>query len=200
MTDADILSLSNFAGLGATVILSFNFLLGMLLATGYKRSTVWKKLPLRLRQLNVNDLHNWTAYLALALAVLHPLFLLFAPSFKFGIGDILFPIHAPHQKWIVALGTVSLLALIVVILTTQKIIKQLMGFRAWKTIHLISYGMAILFVAHGLMMDPDLKNRSIDFFDGEKLLSVFCGLLLIAAGIFRYRFHLQNKKRPHLAC
>jgi len=199
MTDVDILSLSNFSGLAATVTLSFNFLLGMLLATGYKRSTVWKKLPIRLRQLDVNNLHNWTAYLALALAVLHPLFLPFAPSLKFGMGDIVFPIHAPHQKWIVALGTVSLAALIMVILTTQKIIKQRMGFRIWKTVHLISYGMAILFVAHGLMMDPDLKDRSIDFFDGEKLLSVFCGLLLLAAGIFRYRFHQQNKKRLQLS-
>ncbi|MBS1668066.1 MAG: ferric reductase-like transmembrane domain-containing protein [Bacteroidetes bacterium] len=199
MTDVDILALSNFAGLAATVTLSFNFLLGMLLSTGYKRNTVWKKLPIRLRQLDVNNLHNCTAYLALVLAVLHPLFLLFAPSLKFGIVDIVFPTHAPHQKWIVAMGTVSLAALMTVILTTQKIIKQQIGFRSWKNIHLISYGMAILFVAHGLMMDPDLKDRPVDFFDGEKLLSVFCGLLLFTAGIFRYRLHLQNKKRLGLS-
>ena len=36
------LELSNYAGLIATVVLTFNFLLGMLLATAYKRSIYWK--------------------------------------------------------------------------------------------------------------------------------------------------------------
>ena len=76
--------------------------------------------------------------------------------------------------------------------TTQKVIKRKMSFRAWKNIHLISYGTAILFVFHGIFMDPHLKNSQPDFFDGEKLLLEFCGLLLVVASVKRYMSHLKK--------
>jgi len=194
MNDPDFLELSNDAGLIATAVLTFNFLLGMLLATAYKKHRYWKRLPQRIQQADVNSLHNWTAYVALALAIAHPLLLLFAPSTKFSIIDIIFPVHAPHQKLFVALGTLSMTALIIVIITTQKAIKKRMSFRIWKNLHLISYGTAVLFVVHGVMMDPQLKDRPMDYFDGEKILSELCAAVLIIASIFRYRhFSKMNK-------
>ena len=171
MNDSGFLELSNDAGLIATAVLTFNFLLGMLLATAYKRNRYWKLLPQKMQQADVNSLHNWTAYVALVLAISHPLFLLLAQSTKFSFTDIVFPVHAPHQKLFVAFGTLSMFALIVVIITTQKAVKKKMSFRLWKNIHLISYGTAVLFVVHGVVMDPQLKDRPVDYFDGEKILS-----------------------------
>jgi sulfoxide reductase heme-binding subunit YedZ len=43
-------------------------------------------------------------------------------------------------------------------------------------------------------MDPELKDRPVDFFDGEKVISELCGMLLIIAAIFRYRYHLKMNK------
>jgi len=194
MNDPGFLELSNDAGLIATVVLTFNFLLGMLLATAYKRNHYWKQLPQKIQQADVNSLHNWTAYVALVLAISHPLLLLLAPSTKFSLTDVFFPVHAPHQKLFVAFGTLSLFALIIVIITTQKAIKKKMSFRLWKNIHLISYGTAVLFVVHGVVMDPQLKDRPVDYFDGEKVLSELCALILIAAGIFRYKYFAQKDK------
>jgi DMSO/TMAO reductase YedYZ heme-binding membrane subunit len=194
MNDSGFLELSNDAGLIATVVLTFNFLLGMLLATAYKRNRYWKLLPQKIQQADVNSLHNWTAYVALFLAVSHPLLLLLAPLTKFSFTDIIFPVHAPHQKLFVAFGTLSMLALIVVIITTQKAVKKKMSFRLWKNIHLISYGTAVLFVVHGVLMDPQLKDRPVDYFDGEKILSELCALILIAAGIFRYKHFVQKNR------
>jgi sulfoxide reductase heme-binding subunit YedZ len=191
MKDSDLLELSNDAGLVATVVLTFNFMLGMMLATAYKKNGYWQKLPQRIRQADINNLHNWTAYVALILVVIHPVLLLFAPSTKFTFIDIIFPLHAPSQKIFVAMGTLSLFALILVIVTTQKKLKRRMSFRAWKNIHLISYATAILFVVHGVFMDQQLKNRPADFFDGEKLLSEICGVLLVVATVFRYRYHTK---------
>ena len=194
MNNPGFLELSNDAGLIATVVLTFNFLLGMLLATAYKRNRYWKLLPQKIQQADVNSLHNWTAYVALVLAVSHPLLLLFAPSTKFSVTDIVFPVHAPHQKLFVAFGTLSLLALIIVIITTQKAVKKKMSFRLWKNIHLISYCTAILFVVHGVVMDPQLKDRQVDYFDGEKVLSELCAVILIAGSIFRYKYFAQKDK------
>ena len=187
-----LLELSNYAGLASAVVLTINFFLGMLLATAYRVNRYWKKLPAKFQQLDVNTIHNYTAYIAWGLVLLHVLFLLFDKTSKFTFADVLFPLNAPSQSLIVAFGTLSLYAITVVIITTQKAIKRKMSFRAWKNIHLISYGTAILFVFHGIFMDPHLKNGQPDFFDGEKLLLEFCGLLLIVASVKRYMYYLKK--------
>ena len=67
-----------------------------------------------------------------------------------------------------------------------------MSFRLWKNIHLISYGTAMLFIVHGLIMDPDLKDRPTDWLDGEKLLCELCLAILIGATVLRLKY--QYKK------
>jgi predicted ferric reductase len=194
MNEDALLELSNYAGLASAVVLTINFFLGMLLATAYRANRYWKKLPQNIQRLDINDIHNYTAYIAWGLIVLHVLFLMLDKASKFTFTDVLFPVNAPNQSLIVAFGTLSLYAITVVIITTQKAIKRKMSFRAWKNIHLISYGTAILFVFHGIFMDPHLKNDQPDFFDGEKLLLEFCGLLLIVALVKRYTYYLKKVK------
>ena len=192
MNEDTMLELSNYAGLTSAVVLTVNFFFGMLLATAYRANPYWKKLPQKIQRFDVNDIHNYTAYIAWALVTLHVLFLLLDRTSKFTFIDTIFPINAPGQSLVVSLGTLSFYALTIVIVTTQKIIKRKMTFRAWKNIHLISYGTAVLFVFHGIFMDPHLKNGQPDFFDGEKLLLEFCGLLLIVASVKRYMSYLKK--------
>jgi len=194
MNEDALLELSNYAGLASAVVLTINFFLGMLLATAYRTNLYWKKLPPKIQQMDINDIHNYTAYIAWGLIVLHVLFLLLDKASKFTFIDVIFPLKAPSQNLIVAFGTLSLYAITVVIITTQKVIKRKMSFRAWKNIHLISYVTAILFVFHGIFMDPHLKNDQPDFFDGEKLLLEFCGLFLIVASAKRYMYYLKKNK------
>jgi len=194
MNEDALLEFSNYAGLASAVVLTINFFLGMLLATAYRANRYWKKLPQNMQRLDVNDIHNYTAYIAWGLIVLHVLFLLLDKASKFTFIDVVFPLNAPNQNLFVAFGTVSLYAITVVIITTQKVIKRKMSFRAWKNIHLISYSTAILFVLHGIFMDPHLKNNQPDFIDGEKLLLEFCGILLVVASVIRYRYYLKKVK------
>jgi len=42
-----------------------------------------------------------------------------------------------------------------------------MSFRAWKNVHLVSYGPALLFGVPGVVMNPLLKDRPVDFFDAK---------------------------------
>ena len=85
-------------------------------------------------------------------------------------------------------------ALIIVLISTQKAVKKRMQFRTWKNIHLISYGTALLFIVHGLVMDPQLKDRPLNLFDGEKVVSEGCLLLILIAVILRYQYHLKTKQ------
>ena len=194
MDDISFLDVSAVVGLFAASLLTLNILLGMLLATAYKRSALWKRMPPKIKQLSLNDIHNWTAYVALSLVVLHIVFLLLNTATKFTVVDALLPINAPHQKLEVALGTLAFYALLTAIITTQKGIRKKMGFRLWKNIHLISYGTALLFIIHGILLDPDLKDRPVDWLDGEKLVPEFCGIILIAAVIIRWRYHVKGNK------
>src|ERR1700754_4880563 len=194
-TNSNWLDISSTLGLIATCVLTFNLLLGILLSTAYRRSPLWKKLPPLVKKISLDDLHNWTAYLALGLVLGHVLLLLPDAALKYRLVDILFPLYAPHQGLWTLLGALALYALIVVIVTTQKKIKNRMGFRAWKNIHLISYGTALLFVVHGVFMDPQLKDRPVDWLDGEKLVSELCGIVLLVATIVRYRYYLRRQRR-----
>jgi DMSO/TMAO reductase YedYZ heme-binding membrane subunit len=142
----------------------------------------------------VNDVHNWTAYIALACILIHPALLLLDKENKFKLADLLVPFHAPKQPAMVALGVIALYLILLVIITTQKSIKKLIGFRFWKNIHLISYCTALLTCIHGIFLDPQLKDRVPDYLDGEKLICELCLFLLVAVTIIRYRYYLKKQK------
>jgi sulfoxide reductase heme-binding subunit YedZ len=193
--DTSWLDISSTIGLIATAVLTFNLLLGMLLSSAYRRSPLWKKLPSIVKKVSVDDLHNWTAYIALALVLAHPLLLLPDVTLKYKLTDVLLPIHAPHQPFWTVLGSLALYAVIIVIITTQKKVKRRLGFRTWKNIHIISYGTALLFIVHGVVMDPELKDRPVDWLDGEKILSEICGMVLIVAMVVRWRYYRRTLQR-----
>jgi len=69
-----------------------------------------------------------------------------------------------------------------------------MSFRTWKNIHLISYATLLLFIVHGIVMDPQLKDRPLMLLDAEKVLSELCLIVLVAASILRYKYYIKTKK------
>ncbi len=194
MVDLTYLDVSAGLGLFAAVLLTLNIVLGMLLSTAYKRSPFWQKLPVLIKKINLDEVHRWTGWLVICLVVLHPATLLVNPAYKFTLTDILFPLRAPTQAIFVAMGTVSFYALLLVLFTSLDSIKRSLSFRVWKNIHLISYGTALLFIVHGLLMDPELKNRPVDWLDGEKVLVEACLVVLAVATFLRFRYHIQNRK------
>jgi len=194
MDELSFLDVSAVLGLCAAVLLTINMLLGMLLSTAYKRSPLWQKMPPAIKRLSLNRIHNWSAYVALSLVVLHIVFLLLNKATKFTVTNVLLPLNAPHQKLEVALGTIAWYAIITVIITTQKTVRKKIGFRLWKNLHLISYGTALLFVLHGILLDPELKDRPVDWLDGEKLVPEFCGIVLIIASVIRWRHWRKGRE------
>ena len=187
-----VLDASSFIGLIALVTITLNFLLGMMLSTAYKRSKIWKALPVLVQRMDINAIHNVTAYIALGLILIHPVLLLFDKETKFQISHILLPFNAPHQPWLVAMGVISAYAILIVIITTQKSIKSKLGFRSWKNIHLISYITALLVCFHGIFIDQHLKDQVPDYLDGEKVLCEVCLLVMVVFSLIRFRYHLQK--------
>ena len=193
-----IIDISGALGLTASSILLINMVLGMFLSTGYKKSNRYKKLPEKIKAIDVYQLHNYTSYTALVFTLGHILLIPLDSSSNFTYVNLIMPWTAPHQANILTLGFIALIGLLLLIITTQKVIKQKLGFRTWKNIHLVAYIMALLFAVHGLLMDPLLKDRPVDWLDAEKAFSELLLLAVIVSGYMRYQYHrktvfLKNK-------
>jgi sulfoxide reductase heme-binding subunit YedZ len=179
------IELSSYFGLAAMTLLTLNILIGLVMSVKYNPVRSWPH-----RRINTFKIHNWTAYIALAIAAIHPVIILFSSTAKFTLLDILYPVHAPKQPWINVLGALALYALSFVVLTSY--FRRELGRRTWKTLHFTAYGVAALFFVHGILTDPNLKDAPIDFLDGEKIYVELCLLLVIVAGGYRVRWQFRQ--------
>jgi predicted ferric reductase len=80
------IELSSYFGLAAMTLLTFTILIGLVMAVKYNPVRSWPH-----RRINTFKIHNWTAYIALTIASIHPLIILFSSTAKFTFLDILFP-------------------------------------------------------------------------------------------------------------
>ena len=188
-----MLDLSTYAALGAMGLLTANILLGMLLSTRYNPSTRWPR-----RRINLFAFHNWTGYIALAVAVLHPVLLLFCKKPTFRIIDILFPVGSPAQPLENTLGALALYCLIFVVVTSY--LRGRLGRRRWKAMHYVAYAAALLFFVHGIFTtDPSIEHVGFDPFDAEKVAVELCLLSVVAASSLRVRYALRRVPTKPLA-
>jgi len=174
--------LASFAGLTAMGLLTLNLLLGILVTTNYQPHREWphRKLPVTLFRV-----HNWTAYLAISFAVLHPLLLLLVQQPRFVALDLVMPLWSPGQRLYNILGASTFYLAAFVVITSY--FRPKLRYHPWKRLHWFAYAAGAVMYVHGTLIDPDLKNRPTDFLDGEKVFVELCGLLVIAASVWRLR-------------
>lgn len=181
------IELSATTGLVAMWLLTANLLLGLLLGVRYNPWTHWPH-----RRFNYFEIHNWTGYIALAVAILHPSILLFSADAGFGVGDLLWPLPgAPHQPLWATLGALALYLLAVVVVSSYY--RRRLGRGRWKTLHYVAYFCAALFYVHGIVMDPKLKDRPVNWIDAEKVQVELAMLSVLAASLFRLRHALRRR-------
>ena len=179
------IELSSYFGLAAMTLLTLNLLIGLVMSVKYNPVRNWPH-----RRINTFKIHNWTAYIALTVAAIHPLILLFSSTAKFGLIDIVYPVNAPKQPWINVLGALALYSLAFVVLTSY--FRHDLGRKTWKSLHFTAYGTALLFYIHGILTDPNLKDAPIDYLDGEKVYVELCMLAVLIAVGFRISWQLHQ--------
>ena len=174
------IDVSSLIGLGAVGIFTAQILLGLLLSVGYN--------PLRhfpRRRIKLFTLHNWTGYIALGIAVVHPLILLLSTTDRFRVMDIALPLWSPKQPSVNTLGAIAFYLVAFVVLTSY--FRRLFGHHRWKQLHYVAYAAAAVFYLHGIAADPLLKNRPPDYLDAEKVYVETCALLVIGATVLRFK-------------
>jgi sulfoxide reductase heme-binding subunit YedZ len=186
MTAVDV---SGTIALIAVGLLTLNLLLGLLLSVGYNPKRQWPR-----RAFKLFTLHNWTAYVAFAAVVVHAGALLFSSDPRFRLYDVLVPIESPVQPFSNNLGALGFYLVAIVVVTSLKRVRAALGRHRWKPIHYTTYAAALVFFTHGIIADPQLKNRPVDFIDAEKVYVELCALLVIAAIVWRVQ-HRRAMRR-----
>ena len=149
-------------------------LLGVMMAFRYSPVRNWPH-----HRFNYFRLHNWTGYIALALAILHPLPLLLNKSPEFHVLDLLYPVHSPRQPLENTIGAIALYIIALMVITSYFRIQ--LGRRTWKAFHFTVYLGAIALFWHSLFTDPDLKGASTDWLDGGKVFVEICALIILVS-------------------
>jgi sulfoxide reductase heme-binding subunit YedZ len=180
------IDISSVVGLTALGMFTAQILMGLLLSVGYNPIRTWP----RQRWIKLFTFHNWLGYIGLATAATHALILLTAPSKTggqlFRLFDILVPIWSPVQPFENTLGAIAFDLIAFVVLTSY--FRRVFGHRRWKLLHFTAYAAATVFFVHGVLADPLLENRPVDWIDAEKVYVEGCALLVLAASIWRYKY------------
>ncbi len=132
------IDLSSYAGLIALCLLTLNILLGLLISVRYQPKKHWPY-----RHVNTFKIHNWTGYVALCVALLHPVILLLSKTAGFRVLDIAFPVWSPSQPLENTIGATALYCLVLVVVTSYYRVD--IGRRLWKRLHYFAYAAAALF-------------------------------------------------------
>ncbi len=181
----DPIELSNYAGLGAIGLLTANILIGLLLTTKYNPVRRWPH-----RRIDTVLIHNYTGYAALAMVLVHPALLLLPNRVDFHVIDLFYPMNAPKQPWINSTGAAAAYLLALVVVTSY--FRFRIGRPWWKRIHFATYALFPLYAVHAILTDPALKDRSIDYLDGEKVYVELCVLIVVVAIGARVRWQRQQ--------
>ncbi|HEU5220309.1 MAG TPA: ferric reductase-like transmembrane domain-containing protein [Gemmatimonadales bacterium] len=175
------IDLSSYLGLTAITLLTLNVLLGLVMSVKYNPVRAWPH-----RKVKTFQLHNWTGYLALAVSSAHAVILLFSSQEHFRVVDLLYPLGYEKQPLINGLGALALY--LVVFIVTTSYFRQEIGRHRWKLLHYTTYAAAAVFFVHSILTDPTLKDKPVDYFDGEKVyIELLAALMLVAVG-FRIRY------------
>jgi len=179
------IDLSADIGLVAVGLVTLNLGLGLLIAVRYSPWRYWPH-----RRFNYFRVHNWTGYAVLGTAVLHPAVLLFSRQVRFRVVDVIYPVHSPSQPLENTIGAIALYSIAVVVVTSY--FRLALGRKLWKAFHFLIYAAAVALFWHGIFTDTTLKKMPVDPWDGEKVFIEICCALIVAFGVFRWRWGVRH--------
>jgi sulfoxide reductase heme-binding subunit YedZ len=169
-------------GLVAYTALTLEVLLGLGASTGYLDRTIGRA--------RVHELHRWLSAIVLATLGMHALVLLGDQTVKLSFVDLLVPFRGPYRPLAVGLGVLAGYALLT--LHVSHMLRKLIGPRAWRRLHYISFGTFVLATLHGILAGSDASKLG--------LKALYVGAALLVSGLtFLRLFQLVVGRRGSAA-
>jgi len=135
-------------GFAAYILLTTAVAAGLVLRNRWQTAR-WPRLV-------TNELHGYLSLLALIFIGIHVLAVLVDPFTRFGLGEVLLPFASHYRPIWMGLGAVTLYLLLAVWATSRA--RRRIGFRTWRAIHYLSYGVYAVATVHGLGTGSDTRS------------------------------------------
>lgn len=170
------------SGFVALALLWLSMALGLLITN--KLARAWPGGP------TLNDLHEYASLLGLSFTALHALVLLGDQFTPYSITQVVVPFASTNYRplW-VGLGQLSLYTSLIV--TISFYMRRWIGFRAWRTLHYLSFGTFVLAIAHSLFSGTD--STAVWARD------LYWGAAVSVVGLVAYRIVLARAQRGNAA-
>jgi sulfoxide reductase heme-binding subunit YedZ len=136
------------SGLVAMMLLTTSVVLGVVSVTRV-HSPRWPRFALSL-------VHRNLSLLALTFGAVHVLTSVVDSYVPISVTDAFIPFVAGYKPFWLALGAISADLMLAVLLTTA--FRRRLGFRAWRTVHLLSYACWITGVVHSIGAGSDSRS------------------------------------------
>lgn len=174
---------SRAAGITAFAALTLDTLFGLLASTGALDRAVS-----RARSVEV---HRWLATVSLSLTVAHVVALLGDRYVRFDALAALVPLLSPYRPEAVALG--SFAAYGGALVTASFALKSVIGARAWRLLHALSFAVFASALAHGVLAGSDSGDPAMRAF---YLISGASVVALVAYRVVALAFRAVSPARP----
>jgi predicted ferric reductase len=161
--------LARSSGIVAMVLLVLSVVWGVLLATRALRHID--------RPAWLLDLHKWLGGTALVMTGLHMLGLYLDGYIDYGFTELLVPGTSDYRPLAVAVGVLSFYVLVAVQATSY--LRARLSKRAWRSIHLLSYGLVWGAAIHAGLAGTDTVNRAY------QVLALLLTMIAVAATVIR---------------
>jgi sulfoxide reductase heme-binding subunit YedZ len=147
-TNSTLWYVDRASGLTALMLLTTAVVLGVM-SFARMRSERWPRFALSL-------LHRNLSLLALTFVVIHVLTVVADSHVQIGVVDVFVPFASAYRTLWVALGTIGVDLMLAVLITTA--LRRRLGFKTWRSVHLLSYGCWGAAVIHAIGIGSDART------------------------------------------
>jgi predicted ferric reductase len=106
-----------------------------------------------IRRVNIFDLHEFISLFGVLFVGLHVFVLLLDKYVGFTLGELLVPFHSHYQPLWLGLGQVAFYLLLIT--TFSFYVRGLIGWKAWRCLHLATFLLWVSALAHGFFTGTD---------------------------------------------
>ena len=152
------------AGTVAYLLMAGSTIWGLLLSTKLIKESVPAALAL--------TMHNMLSWLAIVLAGLHAVALLFDNYYTYTLADLAIPFLGPYRPVWVGLGVIGLYIMLLTSISFS--FRKQIGQKRWRQLHYLTFIAFVLVTIHGVFAGTDSGNGGLRFvYWGSGLLVLF---------------------------
>jgi predicted ferric reductase len=137
------------SGLAALLLLTVSVVLGVVSVVRV-HSERWPRFALA-------QLHRNLALLALTFGALHVVTSVVDSFVPISVADALIPFAGAYKPFWLALGTIGADLMLAVLITTA--LRRRIGFQAWRSVHILSYGCWATSMVHSIGIGSDARSE-----------------------------------------